>query len=136
MLLLFFVIQTLLFSRKNYFNITCQPQWLPDQRIEYKNLKSTLQVRKIKIFQRTRSFLIQFFNLDTPIARPLVRRGRPNASRANQIVITEPNQIVITEPNQVVQQPLARPSTIEMGGKIAVGFDFFFKCSLNTGKYF
>ena len=85
-------------------------------------------MRKTKIFQRSISFLIHFFNLDTPIARPLVRRGRPNASRANQIVITDSNQ--------VVQQPLASPSTIEMGGKIAVGFDFFFKCSLNTGKYF
>jgi hypothetical protein len=43
-------------------------------------------------------------------------------------------QVGNTGSNQIAQQPQARPATIEMGGKFALGFDFFFRCSFNTGK--
>jgi hypothetical protein len=61
----------------------------------------------------------------------IVKRNAGRPKNEAQIALV-PN----TDSNQLAQQPQARPATIELGGKFALGFDFFFRCSFNTGKHF
>jgi hypothetical protein len=58
-----------------------------------------------------------------------------NAGRPKNEAQIARREVGNTDSNQLAQQSQARPATIELGGKFALGFDFFFRCSFNTGKH-